>query len=514
MAHIFGDYFDSDDFAAYFEEIAFRPHIRRGQETRTGLHAMTHLPRLMKMAGFATASGKVGARRAGRGRTIVRTMRRMQRVLVKARIVRHGGKGRGALRKHLFYLQREGAGIDGNVPEAFTDGRNLSNEEVQEFGKRCVDDRHHFRFIVSPENGQELNLKAFARALIRKAETQLGTDLDWVGVAHHNTDNPHVHIIVRGKDDRGKDLVMKRDFVAQGLRLEAQMLVTQELGPRTDRELWLGLEREVTQGRYTSLDLDLIEMVTAHPEECVDMREVLQRGGKNAQTLRNLQIGRLHFLETMGLAHEASDGVWKVDKSLAERLREIGLRNDIIKTMHRRMQGLNPEAQVAIFDPEGRPGTRISGRVIHVGLIDELQDARYVLLESQDRRVHYVSLASAQGEGKLKFQLGAKLQVTIHERRELTSMDHEIQSFAEANSGIFDPRRVQGDAEARVVKIPGRKYLVRAQTLCKLGAIKQLSDGMYEVPVDLSVRLSRMRTNYLEVSTIDRGQDLSREIQK
>ncbi len=41
-----------------------------------------------------------------------------------------------------------------------------------------------------------------------QAERDLGTNLDWLGVEHWNTNNPHIHVIVRGKSDDGGDLVM------------------------------------------------------------------------------------------------------------------------------------------------------------------------------------------------------------------------------------------------------------------------------------------------------------------
>jgi type IV secretory pathway VirD2 relaxase len=37
-----------------------------------------------------------------------------------------------------------------------------------------------------------------------QAEKDLGTKLDWVAVDHFNTGHPHSHVIVRGKDDRGR----------------------------------------------------------------------------------------------------------------------------------------------------------------------------------------------------------------------------------------------------------------------------------------------------------------------
>jgi hypothetical protein len=42
------------------------------------------------------------------------------------------------------------------------------------------------------------DLKALTRGLVAQMERDLGTSLDWVAVDHWNTDNPHVHLLVRG----------------------------------------------------------------------------------------------------------------------------------------------------------------------------------------------------------------------------------------------------------------------------------------------------------------------------
>jgi type IV secretory pathway VirD2 relaxase len=34
-------------------------------------------------------------------------------------------------------------------------------------------------------------------------ERDLGTRLEWVAIDHYNTDHPHVHLLVHGRDARG-----------------------------------------------------------------------------------------------------------------------------------------------------------------------------------------------------------------------------------------------------------------------------------------------------------------------
>ena len=106
------------------------------------------------------------------------------------------------------------------------------------FAERCEGDRHHFRFIVSPDDAGEFgSLRSFTRELMDQASRDLGTRLDWVAIDHWNTEHPHIHILVRGRADDGKDLVISRDYISTGLRARAGDLVTRELGPRSELEV-------------------------------------------------------------------------------------------------------------------------------------------------------------------------------------------------------------------------------------------------------------------------------------
>ena len=60
---------------------------------------------------------------------------------------------------------------------------------------------------------------------------------------------PHAHIIIRGRDDHGRDLVMARDYIAHSVRARAQGLITLELGPESELERLQKLFNEVGQER-------------------------------------------------------------------------------------------------------------------------------------------------------------------------------------------------------------------------------------------------------------------------
>src|SRR3546814_11077733 len=121
----------------------------------------------------------------------------------------------------------------------------------------------------------------------------LGTRLDWVAVDHWNTDNPHIHVLVRGVDETGADLVIDRDYIREGMRARAEECVTIELGPRTEQEIRAALEREVDADRWTSLDRRLQRLA----DEMTGMVDLRPGGGADPEMAR-LPIGGARNAET------------------------------------------------------------------------------------------------------------------------------------------------------------------------------------------------------------------------
>lgn len=246
--------------------------------------------------------GRGGGSRFGRGRpaALALSLRSpSRRVVIKARIVRHRGhRFRSApLTKHMTYLKRDGVTRDGADAGMFDARSEAVDERV--FAERCEDDRHHFRFIVSPEDAAEMaDLRAFTRELMADAERDLGTRLDWIAVDHWNTDNPHIHVLVRGRSDDGQDLVISRDYISRGFRARAEERVTLELGPRSEQEIQSALGREVEAERWTNLDRALRNLAD-EGAGIADLRPSMQESDPE---LRRLMVGRVAKLERLGLA--------------------------------------------------------------------------------------------------------------------------------------------------------------------------------------------------------------------
>lgn len=354
--------------------------------------------RVAAMSGGGQRAGWGGSRRRGqssfgKGRTAFARSRLYgsgRRVLVKALPVRHriGGRRMAPLSAHVAYLKREGVTHDGSPTRMFDGESDRADDRA--FAERCKDDRHHFRIIVSPEDAAELtDLREYTRDLVRQMEADLGTRLDWVAVDHWNTDNPHVHLLVRGVTDQGADLVMARDYIGHGLRSRAEELAFAELGPKPEHEISRALDREVTAERWTRLDTEIGR--AADELGLIDLRA--ERPGPDDPRLRRLMIGRLQHLETMGLAAEGEPGRWAVAEGAAAKLRELGTRGDIIRTIGAALKERGQDRSLDSFAVvNGAPEKPIAGRLISKGLNDELTGTAYAVIDGTDGRTHYVRL--------------------------------------------------------------------------------------------------------------------------
>ncbi|WP_299173479.1 VirD2 family relaxase/mobilization nuclease [uncultured Brevundimonas sp.] len=311
---------------------------------------------------------------------------RSRNVVIKTRVVRHTAKA-APLSAHLSYLRREGVTRDGEKAQLF--GPETGDADPKAFAERTQDDRHHFRFIVSPEDATEMSdLTTYARDLMGQMEKDLGTKLDWVGVDHWNTDNPHVHIILRGRTDDSQDLVISRDYIKEGMRARAQDLVTQELGPRTEQEIRRNLGRQVEAERWTDLDRQISR--DSYRTGIVDLAP---RPDQKPDEFHALKVGRLRKLETLDLADQVGPGQWVVSETAEKTLRALGERGDIIKRIHRGLTERGIERGAASYVLAGESiDDPVIGRLVDRGLDNELKGTAYAVVDGTDGRTHHIKL--------------------------------------------------------------------------------------------------------------------------
>ncbi|QQM29654.1 DUF3363 domain-containing protein [Martelella lutilitoris] len=318
---------------------------------------------------------------------------RSRGAVIKARVVRHTARA-ASLAQHLNYLRREGVTREGEKARLF--GPGSENADAGAFADRYQDDRHHFRFIVSPDDALEMaDLKSFTRDLVGQMEKDLDTQLDWVAVDHWNTEHPHVHLIVRGVRDDGQDLVIARDYIKEGMRDRARDLITQELGLRTDLEIRRTLERQIETERWTQLDRQLVR--DGRDTGIIDLAPV---PGQQPDEFHALKVGRLRKLETLGLASQVGNAQWFIKPEAEKTLRELGERGDIIKRMHKALteRGIDRGSTNYVLAAESLD-LPVVGRLVERGLDDELNGTAYAVVDGVDGRTHHIKLPDLDAAG-------------------------------------------------------------------------------------------------------------------
>lgn len=412
----------------------------------------------------------------------------MRRVVVKARIVklRLGSKGADA---HLRYLQRDGTDREGEKGRLY--GSEIDAADGRAFLERGREDRHQFRFIVAPEDGDRLSdLRAFTRDVMKQMEEDLETKLDWVAVDHFNTGHPHSHVVIRGKDEAGKDLIIAQDYITDGVRLRAQELATLELGPETDLELRSKLTSEITAERFTRIDR---AMLAEAGEGLLDLRP--EASQVRADFDRTLRIGRLQTLARYGLATESEPGVWRLSDELEPTLRELGERGDIVKAINRALKARGEERALASYSLHGEEvATRITGRVIDKRLIDELGERLGLVVDGVDGRVHHVALGSdALASAAEEASIGSIVEIAPAPAGPRPA-DRNIAQLAGA-SGDYRPSVHRAIAEASHIRVPGGDYgayveshVRRLEALRRAGIVERIDADHWCLPADFETR--------------------------
>jgi type IV secretory pathway VirD2 relaxase len=396
-----------------------------------------------------------------------------RRVIIKARIVKLQLGGLKAQLAHLAYVRRDGVERDGSPGRLYDAARDEADGRA--FAERCVEDRHQFRFIVSPEDGAELAaLRPFVRGLMAQAEKDLETRLDWVAADHWDTAHPHSHIVLRGVRAGGRDLVIPRDYIAHGLRARASELLTLELGPESALEVLRRRTREIGRARRTSLDGRLRGLA----------REGLVRlDGVGAD--RAVLTRRLATLEKLGIAEQLEPGIWRLADGMERTLEDLGERADRIEILTRRLReaGLaRPLDAGAVWSGGG--GAR-EGRLVALGLADAgrggFADRAYAVVDGTDGRARYVDLGDERGlpENLLVGDIVAVEAAAVGPR----ASDRTIAAVAARSGGFYDAESHRA-LEPRVSDAFVQAHVRRLEALRRQGLVEREAVGRWAVPED------------------------------
>lgn len=444
------------------------------------------------------AKSRYRSLRVGRGASAGRSSQLNQRVVVKSRYVKTNSKaGKAKSRAHINYITRDSVGIDGGRAVAFNNEGSLDRKDLREFVQRGEDCPHQFRFIVSPENGAKLDMELFTKDFVTHMEKDLETKLDFVAVAHYDTDNPHVHIVVNGKTDKGEELRISRGYMSSGMRERAGMVATQYLGHRTEQEVEITLQKEISAERYTTLDRK-IERLMDNSKSDVGQKKVADLSfiPKNASGIflknRNNLLARLATLENMGLAYEDKPGVWVVENDFREKLQGVARYNEKMQVISLSVN-LPDIDQKVILDDKTPVAKEITGKVVAKGLSNELYDSKYMVVQATDGNVYYAPLARYSEKEGREARVGDFVTLDNRHPPATGAIEHNAVNIAAGNKGVYslEYHRDLIITGAKVLPAGANredylaKHKQRLEQWQEKGFIRKVSENEWEIPKDL-----------------------------
>jgi type IV secretory pathway VirD2 relaxase len=453
-----------------------------------------------RLRGFGGRAGSAGGKASW-------SSSRAQRVIVKTHIARHKtGKARGSLTRHASYLGRDSASADGK-PGVFYDASREGVSARQEVAE-WAEDRHHFRVIVSPERGGDIpDMTAYVREVMARVEKDLvaagavekGTKLEWIAINHHNTDNPHAHVVLRGRQENGQDLVIPRAYLAHGMRGRASEVATELLGERTIEQAQEARLKEVEAERFTSLD----RMIERHLDNGKIDLSPSKPIGYGAED-RQLALARLQFLEGIGLAQKDRGTFWAVDEQFGRSLRELGARNDVIAQLY---GSLGNEAGRVQRMTGAEASIPVAGIVIAKGSADEIGDDRFVVLRDGAGQAHYGRVRDTEAYRDLRVGSVAELGAGAHRRQQIAE---QVVAVA-ADNGLYSAelheaylRQSQPDSTDRQIASSVRSAESRLAYVAGFGGsgVRALDGGVYAVEAEVFTQFSQRGSERTDVRVI------------
>ncbi|WP_461274648.1 DUF3363 domain-containing protein [Acidithiobacillus sp.] len=338
-----------------------------------------------------------------------------RRCMVKVNYVANKKAGQWAA--HGRYLEREGAQKEGEVGKGF----NANGDEVSlssEMHKWQMDgDQRLFKIVVSPEDGDRLQMKAYTREFMARLGQHMGkgaapgTGLEWAAIDHYNTGHPHTHVVLRGKDN----LQIAPDLIRNGMRKIAEEIATERLGYKSELEIQKSKEKEIDARQFTGIDRDIQDRQVKgmEPDLTYVTEDRLTPEAKHTDFVaQRLRIRRLETLEKLGVAEKVGAMTWALDTGWDKALKDL-------QVLQRRT-AMVAQGRALMTDPRCppvvtkiQPGDHLVGRVLGTGS-DEQYDRSYLLIEGTDSRVHivYQNAAIEKQRAEQKLQPRSLVSVT------------------------------------------------------------------------------------------------------
>ena len=350
---------------------------------------------------------------------------------------------RGQWKAHGRYIARESASQARVVEAGFDATEHGINIAARLDQWQSAGDERMWKVIVSPEFGDKIDLTQLTRDLMKRMTRDLDTRLEWIAAAHFNTDNPHVHIALRGVGENGKSFRLERDYIKHGIRSIAEDLCTRQLGYRTQRDIAEAQRREVSQQRFTSLDRAI-----ARDKPTEGEASHFQVSRNSAHPRNQYAVARLRTLESMGLAEAAGLDQWLVRQDFETALRAMQRLGDRQKMLAAHgVPVSDTRLPLVMFDL--RNCTTLEGRILVHGE-DEGTGRSFMMLEGTDAKVHCIYHTPQMSEARCRGGLRANRFVRLRKLFEDGRPVLEIDELGHCEKVLNDDRLLEETRRLRI----------------------------------------------------------------
>ena len=267
--------------------------------------------------------------------------------------------------------------------------------------------------------------------------------------------------------------------------------MTLELGPQTEIDI-----AQSSGPRWRPKPTRLDRMLLAEQEErgVVDLRPS-ESESYTLRANRHLLVDRARRLERSGLTSETEPGRWMIADDAEHVLRDLGTRNDIIKTVHRALadHGIAEERGPSQYVTHGREITEpVIGRVLAKGLAgDGIDGGLYVVIDGVDGRTHYVETSDDTKHDAVRRGHIVALK-PVPAKAEPRAADLNIRDVAAEHGGIYRPSEHLEAARPRIERAKGdpdafiRSHVRRLEALRRAGIVERIDANRWKIPDDIA----------------------------
>lgn len=211
-----------------------------------------------------------------------------------------------------------------------------------------------FKWIISPDiQMSKRELQLMTEYLVGRIEryqalriNRKDFKLNWQAAVHMDTEHPHVHLLLDGKDQKGELYRFDRNFIKLYLKDWSQEYLTQAFGKRTEEQLRIARDRSITSDRYTGFDKEIFTLLDENNSIAIPGNEELKK--------------RLEYLKEIRLAQFQS-GRFILKENWNETLQAVGRYNKFMEA--KRYLRSETEHELNLYNTEDG---KISGRIVKI----------------------------------------------------------------------------------------------------------------------------------------------------